>query len=154
MTVDEFVTRIEALISGIRIDAPQGAWAHAAERLVQDLKTGPLTGTNLANELTWGLDGTLISILAPAYLAYQNWGVAGAVEDRSGAITDPFAGRGYSFGLEGKKPPADAFPEPYAWGIRTNVWKYGIKPKNWYTRESLETGFLAHAQSFITQNSL
>jgi hypothetical protein len=156
MTVEEFIERIERATASVETNRENAAWAFAAERLIRELQTGPLSGTNLANSLSYILEGNLVSILAPSYILYQNYGVKGAVEDRSGAIPDEFSGdRIRSYGT--KRPPANVF-ERYTtskgeqFAIATNVFKFGIKPKNWFTKDDLVSAYTRLAQEFINDN--
>jgi len=154
--IQDFIDRIESLTAGISSNEPGNAWQYGIERLLEQLKTQELAGTNLANALSSQLDGTLVSILAPSYLLYQNYGVKGAVEDSSGANPDEFsANRIHSFGT--KRPPASVFErytsdKSHQFAIATVVYKFGIKPKGWFTKDSLRQSYLAYVREFITNN--
>lgn len=153
--IQSFIDRIEDLTQGIDSNRPQSAWQFGIERLLEQLKTGPLAGTSLATSLRAQLDGTLISILAPAYILYQNYGVQGAVEDRSGARSDEFENRTHAYGT--KMPPASVFAryandESHQFAIATNIYKFGIKPKGWFTKDSLAADYTRFVQEFINNN--
>jgi hypothetical protein len=154
--IQDFIDRIENLTQGIDSNGPQNAWQFGVERLLEQLKTGPLAGTDLSLRLRAQLEGTLVSILAPAYILYQNYGVGGAVEDRSGARGDEFNSQ-YIHRFGTRKPPVSVF-ERYAndishqFAIATNVYKFGIKPKGWFTKDSLAADYTRFVQEFINNN--
>jgi len=157
MTVDEFVDRLDGLTQGIQTSPEGNMWQYAIERLVEDLRT-ELAGTQLATTLGYRIEGSLVGILAADYLMYQNYGVAGAVDNRKGARPDEFAdGRLHQYGT--RKPPVDVFArytddrsEQFA--IATNIYKFGIRPKGWFTRQELEDQYVAYVEEFITNELL
>ena len=154
MTVDDFTRRIEELTRGVQTNASNSAWQFAAERLVDQLKQeiGP---SDLANSLGYILEGSLISIFASDYLLYQNYGVEGAQGNPKGAITDEFSGRTHAYGTE--IPPAGVFSrytssESEQFAIARQVYKFGIRPKRWFTKDSLAADYAAYAQQFFNDN--
>lgn len=154
MNVDDFTRRIEELTRGVQSNASNSAWQFAAERLVDQLKQeiGP---SDLANSLGYILEGSLISIFASDYLLYQNYGVAGATGNPKGATTDEFSGRTHAYGTE--VPPASVFSrytssESEQFAIARQVYKFGIRPKRWFTKDSLATDYAEYAQQFFNDN--
>ena len=154
MTVDDFTRRIEELTRGVETNSANSPWQFAAERLVNQLKQeiGP---SDLSNSLGYILEGSLISIFASDYLLYQNYGVAGANGNPKGASTDEFSGRVHAYGTE--VPPASVFSrytssESEQFAIARQVYKFGIRPKRWFTKDSLATDYAEYAQQFFNDN--
>ena len=154
MTVDQFTQRIEELTRGVQTNQANSPWQFAAERLVEQLRMeiGP---SDLSNSLGYLLEGSLISIFAADYLLYQNYGVAGAEGNPNGARPDDFAGRTHAYGTD--MPPAGVF-ERYAndkseqFAIAKSVYKFGIRPKGWFTKDSLGQDYANYAQQFFNDN--
>ena len=153
MTVDEFIRNLEELSVGIQ-SGVNGPFGYAAERTAQRLRELLSGTTNLKNNISYAVDGTLFAIIAPSYLVYQNYGVEGTEANR-GARTDEFSGRVYSYGT--KQPPAQAFaafaadPSGGFASART-VYKFGIKPKNWFSKQQLIDAFVDYSNEFINDN--
>lgn len=154
MTVDDFTNRIEELTRGVQTNAQNSAWQFAAERLVNNLKQ-EIGASNLSNSLGYILEGSLISIFAANYILYQNYGVAGAEGNPKGAVNDEFAGRTHKYGVA--MPPASVFSrytqdpgEQFA--IAKSVYKFGVRPKRWFTKDSLATDYAEYAQQFFNDN--
>lgn len=153
MDIDDFVNRIERLTQGVQTGSAS-PWAFAAERTLVWLQSR-MPGTDLATKLQYLDEGTnRFTILAPSYLLYQNYGVAGAEQNR-GAQTDEFKGIVHKFGT--RRPPASVF-ERYTdnpgkqFAIATSVYKYGIRPKNWFNQNQLAEMYTMYAQQFINDN--
>jgi len=157
MTVDEFVDRLDGLTRDIQTSPEGNMWQYAIERLVEDLRT-ELSGTQLANTLGYRIEGSLVGILAADYLMYQNYGVAGAEGNPKGAEPDEFDGnRTHQYGT--RKPPASVFArytsdpsEQFA--IAASIYRFGIRPKNWFTKAELEQQYVAYVEDFITNELL
>ena len=155
MNIDQFIERIESLTSTVQSNQPNNMWQFGIERLVESLRR-ELRGTNLADNLQYQIDGSLVSILAPDYLLYQNYGVAGALGNKKGARPDEFSDN-YTHKYGMKKPPADVFErygEDLKFAIQQSVYQFGIAPKGWFTREELETQYIQLVQSFIEDNNI
>jgi len=154
MTVDQFTQQIEALTRDVQTNAANSPWQYAAERLVEQLRAevGP---SSLSNSLGYLLEGSLISIFAADYLLYQNYGVEGAEGNPKGAFVDEFSGRTHAYGTE--MPPASVFSryasdEAGQWAIARSVYKFGIRPKRWFTKDSLGQDYANYAQQFFNDN--
>lgn len=157
MTVDQFVDRLDRLTQDIQTSPEGNMWQYAIERLVEDLRFD-LAGTELSNTLGYRIEGSLIGILAADYLMYQNYGVAGAEGNPKGAQPDEFAdGHVHRYGT--LKPPVDAFSRytsdlSHQFAIRENVYRFGIRPKGWFTKQGLEDQYVAYVEEFITNELL
>ena len=150
MTVDEFINQINRLTESVQPGA-NSAWAFAAERTTTWLKQR-LDGTNLANNINYQLEGTLFTIMAPSYLMYQNYGVAGARSTPSGVKADEFSGRSYAY--TNKMPPPSVFESsgynPFA--SAKTVYTFGLKPKDWFSKDGLTQTYVDYANQFINDN--
>ena len=153
MTVDQFIDRLDQLTQTVENGA-DSAWAFAAEQTAQWLRA-QVAGTNLSNNIEYTLDGTMYSILAPTYILYQNYGVAGAVNNNKGARPDEFNSN-YTHKY-GARPYPGLFSryttdKSHQFAIATNIQKYGIRPKNWFTKTELIEAYTDYAQQFINNN--
>lgn len=143
MTVDDFVRAIENLAIGL--NGPEGPTDYAARRML-DWMQNELTDfstTEASKRLDFQIEEEgLFAILAPAYVLYQNYGVAGSEGNVKGAMPDEFSNNHtHKFGVA--VPPTDAF-ERYGsdkFKVKWSVYKYGIRPKQWFTMDTLMRKF-------------
>lgn len=157
MTIDQFVDTLEGLTQDIQTSPEGNMWQFAIERLVEDLR-GELSGTELANTLGYRIEGSLIGILAADYLMYQNYGVAGAEGNPKGARPDEFDNnRTHQYGTD--KPAPSLFSRyttdvSHQFAIAANIYKFGIRPKDWFTKDELTEQYIAYVEDFITNELL
>jgi hypothetical protein len=154
MTLDEFINRLENITQTVETGA-DGAWNFAAERTLNWLRERT-SGTNLSNSMQYQIEGTLFSIIAPSYILYQNYGVAGATGNVKGARPDEFSG-GYTHKYGLRRPPASVFSTyttntSQQFAIATNVYKFGIRPKGWFNKDLLTQTYVDYANQFINDN--
>lgn len=142
MTVDDFVRAIENLAIGLQ--GPEGPTDYAARRMLNWMQSelNDFSTTEASKRLDFQIEEEgLFSILAPSYVLYQNYGVAGSEGNIKGAMPDEFNNNyTHKFGM--LMPPASAF-EDYdnKWAVRASVYKYGIRPKQWFTMDTLMRKF-------------
>ena len=153
MTVDQFIQRIERLTSSVETNTENNMWQYGIERLLEDLRAR-LAGTDLANNLGYAIEGDLVAILAPDYLLYQNYGVAGEEGNQRGAVEDEFEGRIHKYGT--KMPPPSVFARytsdtSHQFAIAKTIQKYGIAPKSWFTKDELERAYTQYVEDFIRE---
>ena len=143
MTVDDFVRAIENLAIGLQ--GPEGPTDYAARRMLDwmsnELADFSTTEASKRLDFQVGEEG-LFSILAPSYVLYQNYGVAGSLGNSKGAEPDEFnSNYTHKFGIN--VPPTSAF-ERYGddkFKVKWAVYKYGIRPKKWFTMQTLMQKF-------------
>jgi hypothetical protein len=156
MTVEDYIRELQEITRSVQT-GQDGAWAYAAERTADWLK-GQLSETsNLKNNIQYMTEGVMFTVLAPSYILYQNYGVAGALGNSKGARPDEFSdGRVHQYGTS--RPPASVFStyttdKAEQFAIATSVYKFGIPPKSWFTRDILTQRYVDFANEFIANNN-
>ncbi len=106
--------------------------------IVQGLKDdAPVNNGKLRDSIQGIITGDNVEIVMKAYGVYQNYGVNGNVKSKEEAqpIEDGVEGAGYTmqFGtarmIHGKSG--------LSYGARTNIIKFGLKPKNWFSMQEI-----------------
>lgn len=157
MTPDEYIAQLEELTADIQTNEPNNMWQFAIERLAEGLRL-QLAGTNLARNIQYQIEGSLVSLIAPDYLLYQNYGIAGAEGNPKGAGPDEFRnGHIHSFGINRIPPSASHFTrydnDPNdKYRVKWSVFKWGVRPKGWFTRAELVQDYLNYVRTFINDN--
>jgi hypothetical protein len=157
MTVDDFVRAIENLAIGL--NGPDGPTDYAARRMLDWMSNelNDFSTTEASKRLDFQIEEEgLFAILAPAYVLYQNYGVAGKLGNIKGAIEDEFNNDHiHSFGINSgmNVPPTSAF-ERYGsdkFKVKWAVYKYGVTPKKWFTMETLMAKFNEYLTEYGTE---
>lgn len=152
MDIQDFINDIERLTARVQTNATNSPWQYGAERLIEQLRTeiGP---SSLATTLQYQLEGNLFTILAENYLLYQNYGVAGSISNSKGARADEFSGN--HLHKYGNLMPKPSIFERYSndkneqFAIAKSIYKYGIRPKAWFTKDTITSDYTNYVQQFI-----
>lgn len=153
MTVDDFVRAIEGLAIGMQ--GPDGPTDYAARRMLDWMSNelNDFSTTEASKRLDFQIEEEgLFAILAPAYVLYQNYGVAGSEGNSKGAEPDEFNGN-YTHKFGTTPPPTSAF-ERYGedkYAVKWAVYKYGIRPKKWFSMNTLMAKFNEYLTEYGTE---